>query len=135
MPDANVLFLDIENHLELVPGTIKDVRVVSKNGTAIRFSSDNIFTIVPESKEPEVLQVYSGKRQLLEKKYFVDTLSLQKIRLRNIKGDTSSVAEILANQGLRFDKGSQLYDFKVRIAYFKTLFLSPSLDTLQCLHE
>jgi hypothetical protein len=127
-PDTNALIYDVENYLN-VAGSSSKVNLVSSAGNAITDEGNNRFKVDVNSKKPETLLVFSGKKLLLEKNFFIDTSSNIKVQLGNIASDTATIAEILANRGLRVTTNS-LYNASLRVLSFRINLISPSSGIL-----
>ncbi|MDH7462467.1 hypothetical protein QEG73_14300 [Chitinophagaceae bacterium 26-R-25] len=127
-PDTNALVFKKENYLHVV-GTSSKVNLTSRAGNLITDEGNNTFKIEVNSQKPDTLLVFANKKLLLKKSFFIDTPSGIKVQVGNIANDTATVAEILANRGLKVTSNS-LYNLPVTIYSFGTTFITPSLDTL-----
>ncbi len=127
--DTNILIHHVQNRI-LVTGTTVKVSLISKNGNVISAYDSNEFTIEVRTFSPDTLLVYAGKQLLLKRIFFIDSLPEPSIQFGNIYKDTATVAEILANKGLRITTSGSLYFFEATIASFETTFIGPDSVTL-----
>ncbi|MBV4356889.1 hypothetical protein [Pinibacter aurantiacus] len=127
-PDTNALFYGPENMLA-ISGTSEKVALVSYRGNTIIAKGSNQFSVTTRNLKTDTLSVFSKKKLLLKKAFYIDTVFSITVHVGNILNDTATITEILANKGIKAVINC-LYYRPYRIpGFFATFITSPS-DTL-----
>jgi len=127
--DTNIIYHKVDNYLE-ISGSSQNLTLLSSKGNEVTSYNINKFKVHPISLGADTLLVYAGKKLLLRKRFLVDTLSTFKVQLGNIRKDTASTPEILANGGLRIGPVGSFYKNTFHIVSFITSFLGPNGEAL-----
>ena len=129
-PDSNVLFLGWENRIQLYSPNGQKATLVSQNGSSVYESGQNQFVVFPKSLHPDILKVFINKKIASSKKYILDTISIFSTQLGNLRTDTASVNEILANKGLRYFNNNRLFNYPYSVVTFWITTIDARGDTL-----
>jgi hypothetical protein len=124
--DSSVLFLNSENVLQ-VSGSAENISVISKAGNEINsYYGKNKFVIRPKVFKNDTLIVLSDKKIILKKIFAIDSTGDPIVRLGNIKKDTVSLGEVLANRRLIVKCSNTLYNFPITVFWFKITCVKPN---------
>lgn len=122
LSDTNLLFFGMENRIKIT-GSLKNVTLISKNGSHISANDSNTIVVIPKTLKPDILMVYIEEKLMLKKSFTIDTLPELKLQVGIIQSDTTTTREIIANKGLMTTLHGSQYYFPVHIKSFSaTLF-------------
>jgi len=113
-----------------ISGTTEKIILISKKGNSIGSFADNKFVITPMSLKYDTLIAFCRNKIIFKKVFTIDTLNEIVFRLGNIKVDTASIAEILANKGLVAKLKHTIYNFPIKILSYDLTLIKPGADTV-----